>query len=39
MLPGFLRRLAKLDVLGVSNAVRRGLNAVKPDLFRICDRI
>ena len=39
VLPGRFRRLAKLDVLGVANSVRRGENAVKTDLFCVSDRL
>ena len=33
----FLRRFTKLDVLGITNAGRRGENAVKTDLLCICN--
>ena len=37
VLPGGLCGLAKLDVLGVSNAVCRGKDAVETDLLRVSD--
>src|SRR5260221_5647517 len=38
MLPSRFRRLAKLDVLGITNAVGRRQNTVETDLFRVSDR-
>ena len=39
VLAGLFRGFAKLDILGVANAVGRGENAIKTDLLRVGDRV